>query len=67
MNHTTWPEFFVKCGVFRVIVRFRFLFGVQVVEVAKKFIKTVIGGQMLILVAEMIFAKLAGRIPLFFQ
>jgi len=40
------------------------LFSIEVIKVAEKFIKTVVGGQVLILVTEVVFAELPGGITL---
>jgi hypothetical protein len=40
----------------------RFLLGVQVVEVAEEHIETVYGRQVLVAVAEMVFAELPGHV-----
>ena len=50
-----------------IIFVFRFLFGVQVVEVAEKLIKPVVCGQMLILVAQMVLAELTGHVAVVLQ
>ena len=39
------------------------LLGVEVVEVAEKFVEAVVGGQELILVAEVILAELTRSVP----
>jgi hypothetical protein len=46
----------------RVVELLGLLFCVEVVQVAEELIETVDGGQVLVLVAEMVFAELAGGI-----
>ena len=50
----------------RVILRpvgtFRLFFGVQMVEIAKELVEAMDGGQILVAVAQMVLAELAGRI-----
>lgn len=41
---------------------FRLFFGVQVIEIAKEFIKAMIGGQEFVFVTKVVFAKLPGGI-----
>ena len=53
---------FFVCRVPDIVVLFRVLPGIQVVENAEEFIEAVGGGQVLIPVAEMILAELARRV-----
>jgi hypothetical protein len=46
----------------RVVVALGLLLGIQVVQVAKELVKAVSGRQVLVLVAEVVLAELAGRI-----
>jgi hypothetical protein len=45
-----------------VVCLLRLLFGVQVVEVAEELVEPVVGRKELVLVAEMVFAELAGGV-----
>ena len=64
MDHATRAEFLFEFRVLRVVRIFRFLFRIEVVEVAEELIETVGGGQHFVAVAEMVFAKLAGHVAL---
>ena len=45
-----------------IIPQFRFLLGVQMIKIAEEFIEALVGGQVLIAVAEMVLAELAGAV-----
>src|SRR5688572_20238391 len=65
MDHATRPEVLpeVREVLFaRVVRKFRLLFSIQVVQVAEKLIEPVIRRQMLVLIAEVVLAKLSGRV-----
>ena len=49
------------------MVGFRLFLRVEVVEVPEKFIETVIGGQILVQVAEVVLAELGGHITVRFE
>ena len=63
----TRPEFLAEFGVLRIIGKFRLFLGIQMIEVAVELVETVGSGQKFILVAQVIFAELSGRIALGFQ
>ena len=67
MQHAARTEHFFKFGILGVIRQFRFFFGIQMVEVAKKLIEAVYGRQKFVAVAEMVLAKLTRRVPLRFE
>ena len=50
--------------VFGVIGMLRLVFGVQVIQIAVELVETMVGRQVLILVAQVIFAKLAGGVAM---
>src|SRR5262249_46301527 len=54
-------------GVFRIVGILRFFLGVQVIEVAEKLIEAMVGGQELVLVAQMVLAELTGDVALRLQ
>ena len=62
------PNFSLEGGsvgehhVARVVLVLGLFFGVEVVEVAEELVKTVVGRQELVLVAEVVLAELAGGI-----
>ncbi len=62
MNHAARTELLAEFGVLRVVLVFRLLLGVQVVEVAEELVEAVVGGQELILVAQVVLAELARGI-----
>ena len=62
MDHAAWTVFLPELWIFRIVVALRLLFGIEVVEVAKELIEAVIGGQMLVAIAEVVLAKLAACI-----
>ena len=55
------PELLLKRGVFRIVGIFRLFLRIQVIEVAEELVKAMNRGKMLVAVAEMVFAELAGR------
>src|ERR1700733_13987636 len=57
-----WTELRTESRVFRVVGILRLLLGVQVIEVAEEFIEAVHCRQMLVAVAEMVLAELAGGV-----
>ncbi|MNP14737.1 hypothetical protein D3C76_1070710 [compost metagenome] len=50
--------------VFGPVRAFRFFLGIEVIEVAEELIEAVIGRQVLVLVAQMVLAELAGSVAL---
>jgi hypothetical protein len=69
VNHPTGTELLAEGlasghdHVAGVVLVLGLLFGVQVIEVAVELVETVIGRQMLVPVAEVVLAELAGGIP----
>src|SRR5690606_32537171 len=62
MDDAPGPVFLPEFWILRIEIAFRLLFGVQVVEIAEELVEAVIGRQMLVLVAEMVLAELAGGV-----
>ena len=62
MNNSARAELFPEFGVFGVVGVLRLLLSVEVIEVAEEFIEPVVGGQELVLVAEMVLAELASHV-----
>jgi len=58
VDHATRTELFEELRILRIILILWFLFGVQMVEIAEKFIETMIGRQHLIPITEVVFAEL---------
>ncbi len=61
-KHAARTEFGAELRVFRVVGVFRLLFGIEVIEIAEEFIKSVHGRQEFIAVAKMILAELTGSV-----
>ena len=62
MNDAARAKFFSETRIRRIVFILRLVFGVEVIQIAKEFIETVVGRQMFIEIAEMILAELAGDI-----
>ena len=62
VKHTSWSEFFLETRIFWIVRQFRLFFGVQVVEIAKEFVKTVYRRQVFISITQVVLAKLTGGI-----
>src|SRR5215469_4681620 len=58
---------FSEFRIFGIVITLRLLFGIQVVKVAKKLIESVNRRKVLVLVPEMVFAKLSCRVALFLK
>ncbi len=67
IHHATGAELGQELRALRIIGEFRLFFGVEVVQVSVELVKAVHGGQVLVSIAEVVFAELAGRIALGFQ
>ncbi len=67
VNHTSGTEFLGEFRVLWIILILWFIFGIKVVQVAKKLVETVIRGQMLIKITELILAELACHITHWLQ
>ena len=61
------PNRFLNSGILRVVGMLGLLFGVQVIEVAEELVEAVDGRQMLVAVAEMVLAELAGLVAVRLQ
>ena len=69
VQHAAGSEALAEVGELRivfsgVIAQFRFFFGVEVVEVAEELVEAVHRRQMLVAIAEMVLAELAGAVAL---
>ena len=58
------PELRLERGILRVVLVLRLLLGVEVVEVTEELVEPVHRGQVLVAVAEVVLAELAGRVAL---
>ena len=56
------PYCLPEARILRVEIAFRLLLGIEMVEVAEELVEAVLGRQVLVLVAQMVLAELAGRI-----
>ena len=61
------PEFLEKSGIFGIVDFFRFLFRVQVIEVAEELVESVRRWQVFIPVAKVVLSELAGRVAQRFE
>ena len=62
VEHATRPELLLEFGVLGIVRQFRLFLGVEVVEIAKKFVEPVHGRQIFVAVAEMVLAELTGGV-----
>jgi hypothetical protein len=62
MDYTARTKPFFEFGILWIGALLRFLLGIQVIEIAEKFIETMRRRQIFIAVTKMIFAKLTGCI-----
>ena len=59
VQHAPRSEVLLECRVFRVVRVFRFLFGIQVIEIAEELIEAMHGGKEFVLVPQVVLAELA--------
>src|SRR6266851_751 len=62
MEHAPGPKSRFECRIRWIVGEFRFLFRIQVIEVAEELVESVHGRQELIAIAEMVLAKLTGGV-----
>src|SRR5262245_18940480 len=62
MEHTPRSEFFPELRIFWIVVGLRFFFGIEMIQVAEKFVEAVHGWQMLIAIPQVVFAELAAGV-----
>src|SRR5215472_16833336 len=62
MQHTPGSKFLFELRIFGIVRVFGLLFGVEVVEVAEELVKAMNRGQILVAIAEVVFAELAGSV-----
>src|SRR6516225_1098982 len=67
MDDSARTIFFLELRVLGIKIAFGLLLGVEVIKVSKEFIEAVVGRQMLVVIAEMIFAELACGVALSLQ
>ena len=63
MDNSTGTKALSELLVLGIVVRLRFFFGVQVVQVAEELVEAVVGGQMLVAVTQMVLTELTLRVP----
>ena len=63
-HHAARTELRLECWILRIVRMFRFIFGIQMIEVAEEFVEAVHRRQEFVAVAEMVLAELPGRIAL---
>jgi hypothetical protein len=62
MQYAARSKLFTELRVLGIVGVLRFFFGIEVIEVAKKFVESVNARKKFIPVAEMVFTKLTGGI-----
>ena len=62
VQHAARPELLLELRVLRVVRVFRLFFGIEVVQVAEELVEAVHRRQMLVAIAEMVLAELAGGV-----
>jgi hypothetical protein len=67
LHHATRPKLRLERWILRIVRIFRFIFGIQMIEVAEELVETMHGGQEFIAIPEMILAELSGRVSLWLQ
>jgi len=67
MEHSSWAEFLVKLRILGVKLALWFLFGIQVIEIAEKFIEAVVGWQVFITITEMVLTELPRHVAVILQ
>src|SRR5215831_17807273 len=67
MEHAARTELLAEFGVLRIVGILRLLLGVEVIEIAEEFVEAVCGRQMLVAIAEVVLAELAGGVAVGFQ
>jgi hypothetical protein len=67
MNDAARSVPFLKLRILRIEIALRLFLGVEMVEVAEELIEAMIGRQMLVMIAEMVLAKLTGGVALCLQ
>ncbi len=67
LDHATRPEARPELRVLRIVIGLRLLFRVEVIEIAEELVEAVIGRQVLVPVAKMVLAELAGGIAVVLQ
>jgi hypothetical protein len=59
VDHAARAEFLLERGILRIIDVLRFLFRIEVIEVAEEFVEAVRGRQELVTVAQVVLAELS--------
>ena len=67
VDNAARTELLLELRILRIEVAFRFLLGVEVVEIAEELVEAVIGRQVLVLIAQVVLAELPGRVTLRLQ
>ena len=62
MDRPTRTVLLPELWILRIIVTFRLLLGIQVIQVAKELIEAMVGREMLVEITEVVLAKLARRV-----
>ena len=67
VQHAAGPELLPELRILRIVGQFGFLFGVEVIQVAEELVEAVHRGQVLVAVAQVVLAELAGGVALRLQ
>src|SRR3990170_5005531 len=67
MEYTARAVFLLKLGILRVVIGFGLFLSVEVVEIAEELVEPMHRRQMLVAVAEVVLAELAGRVTLLLE
>src|SRR5215467_1761933 len=67
VENAAGPVLLPKLRILGVVVALRLLLGVEVIEVAEELVEAVHGRQVLVAVAEVVLAELAGDVALLFE
>jgi hypothetical protein len=62
VDHAARAVLLLELRILRVVVALGLLFGIQVIKVAEELVEAVRGGQVLVAVAQVVLAELAGRV-----
>jgi hypothetical protein len=64
MEHAARTKRLLELRILGIVRQFRLFLGVEVIEIAEELVEAMIGWQMLVVIAQMVLAKLASCISL---
>src|SRR5215467_3893786 len=62
MEHTARPELLLEFWILGIVGKFRFLFRIQVIQVAEELVEAMHGRQVFIPIAQMVLAELPSGV-----